>query len=629
MRGFNEFQRMDRRVQTPSWRGQSRDRMRTNNSKTPITDTSSKNQLSASLSQTNGSITGQTEKTSLPFIDDIQARYPTCPAIAPVFPRSRSKSNPQTCDRMEYNSTGGSDLCGNLHSQTPCGFADPIDCTEFGMQSFSPFTLQQNKDPPGFANRACRYILNQSLSEPVSHMDSLEKNSDSPVERNQTRATNATLRSCWSAKIPWYLAVLHEKEQCLLMLGDQIDRLSVFEAECMRKDGLITALRKEAGDLKQQLLQAKNGNAIRTKEETILSLGDEINRLKVFEQESQRKDDLICELREEICCLKIQLSQWQPAVPADLQTEITSSLSECVLENEEEQLLEEEYSEMHESDSQLAQKGEEELEVASLSSEKESLSEEERRQLEMSELQKINSELKEKVETLKKDYTISTGTVSSLNRSLFFQESLLRKAHSEHEKLITELRETGKQVQEMSAKFSSLRERHKNCELMGQLEKENYSLKQHVSELKSELEEKNKLAGEMKEEIRQLQQELKLERELLKQLDNEKKEIQIKLISVQHSELQTKVALEFGQSRFERFRSKIIQAAYNIPGAKVPQSKMSDSDILDNLQKIISDRTEFHEMLKQKGVKVPPLAGTELANKAKSPRKSPEQTDGS
>uniref|UniRef100_H3BIJ3 Coiled-coil domain containing 27 n=1 Tax=Latimeria chalumnae TaxID=7897 RepID=H3BIJ3_LATCH len=460
-------------------------------------------------------------------------------------------------------------------------------------------------------------------------------------------------------KIPWYLAVLHEKEQCLLMLGDQIDRLSVFEAECMRKDGLITALRKEAGDLKQQLLQAKNGNAIRTKDLSSTSRRKlihyfpvtlfNISSLKEINPTDSRQSFAGTDHLENLVYLSIKVHMKRQSclsemkltgsrylsrslrVPADLQTEITSSLSECVLENEEEQLLEEEVArsayigsnKMHESDSQLAQKGEEELEVASLSSEKESLSEEERRQLEMSELQKINSELKEKVETLKKDYTISTGTVSSLNRSLFFQESLLRKAHSEHEKLITELRETGKQVQEMSAKFSSLRERHKNCELMGQLEKENYSLKQHVSELKSELEEKNKLAGEMKEEIRQLQQELKLERELLKQLDNEKKEIQIKLISVQHSELQTKVALEFGQSRFERFRSKIIQAAYNIPGAKVPQSKMSDSDILDNLQKIISDRTEFHEMLKQKGVKVPPLAGTELANKAKSPRKSP------
>lgn len=96
--------------------------------------------------------------------------------------------------------------------------------------------------------------------------------------------------------------------------------------------------------------------------------------------------------------------------------------------------------------------------------------------------------------------------------------------------------------------------------------------------------------------------------------------------------------------KFERFRSKIIQATFSTAGIKAPQAELTDEEVLEAMQvcsslelkacrellrkhctvllsiwcfsiplhisafqKIINERIEFHQMLKQKGIKVPSL----------------------
>ncbi|KAG8142163.1 hypothetical protein E2320_006118, partial [Naja naja] len=117
-------------------------------------------------------------------------------------------------------------------------------------------------------------------------------------------------------------------------------------------------------------------------------------------------------------------------------------------------------------------------------------------------------------------------------------------------------------------KFSNLREERKHEEMMGTIERENCKLQQEVTKLEVQLADRDQAIHTLQINIQQLQSEL----------------------------------------LFERFRSKIIQAAYSTPGTKSPQAEITDEEVLEALQKIITDRLDFHQMLKQKGVKVPSLS---------------------
>lgn len=129
------------------------------------------------------------------------------------------------------------------------------------------------------------------------------------------------------------------------MLGDEINRLSVFEFEAARKDQMIAVLQEKVAGLSNQLSLAKNEEVITaqvrgwTESESrhalqeslykelsveltslwvlwpqaalILRLGGEVSRLRKFEAEILSKDQLIEDLREEIESLKLQHHQWE------------------------------------------------------------------------------------------------------------------------------------------------------------------------------------------------------------------------------------------------------------------------------------------------------------------------------
>ncbi|KFP58369.1 Coiled-coil domain-containing protein 27, partial [Cariama cristata] len=195
-----------------------------------------------------------------------------------------------------------------------------------------------------------------------------------------------------------------------------------------------------------------------------------------------------------------------------------------------------------------------------------------------------------------------TGTISSLQRQLEIQESQLRRTKSEKEMLQKKLIERENQLQAMSTKFCSLREQ-KHEELMVTIEKENCSLRQVVTEQESKLAEQNKLISELQGTVSQLQAEVLTSRCHIHKQQRAQEAIQRQAETLQHRELQTRVALECITSRFERYRSKIIQATFSTAGSKTPQAEVTDEEVLEAMQKIINERIEFHQMLKQKGVK--------------------------
>ncbi|XP_074748723.1 coiled-coil domain-containing protein 27 isoform X2 [Strix uralensis] len=243
----------------------------------------------------------------------------------------------------------------------------------------------------------------------------------------------------------------------------------------------------------------------------------------------------------------------------------------------------------------------------------------------LTEAQGADPELRQELQKARDDYSMATGVISSLQRQLEIQESQLRRAKSEKEMLQKKLREQENQLQALSAKFCSLREGRKHEEMMATIE-ENCSLRQVVTEQESKLAEQNKLISELEGTVRQLQAEVLRGRYHIHEQQRAQEARQSQAEMLQHRELQARVALERISSRFERYRSKIIQATFSTAGSKAPQAELADEEVLEAMQKIINERLEFHQMLRQKGVKVPSLYtmdATLSPASARERRKSP------
>ncbi|KFP08373.1 Coiled-coil domain-containing protein 27, partial [Calypte anna] len=196
-----------------------------------------------------------------------------------------------------------------------------------------------------------------------------------------------------------------------------------------------------------------------------------------------------------------------------------------------------------------------------------------------------------------------TGTISSLQRQLEIQESQLRKIKSEKEMLQKQIRKREHQLQAMSAKFCSLRDERKHDEMIATMGKENYSLQQVVAEQESKLAEQNELITKLQETVSQLQTEVRTSQYHIRKQQEAQEAIQSQVEALKHKELQTRVVLEGMASRFERYRSKIIQATFSAAGSKAPQAELTDEEVLEAMQKIINERMEFYQMLKQNNIK--------------------------
>ncbi|NXS83734.1 CCD27 protein, partial [Erpornis zantholeuca] len=177
-----------------------------------------------------------------------------------------------------------------------------------------------------------------------------------------------------------------------------------------------------------------------------------------------------------------------------------------------------------------------------------------------------------------------TGAISSLQRQMEIQESKLRRIRSEKEMVQKQLREQEVQLQAVTDKFCCLTEEQKEEEIMAMMEEENRNLRQVVMEQESQLAEQNKLIGELQETISQLRAEVVTTRLHLLEQKRAQKEIQSQAEELQHKELQTRVALERISTKFERYRSKIIQATFSMEGMHDPRGELTDDEVLEAMQ---------------------------------------------
>ncbi|XP_010003592.1 PREDICTED: coiled-coil domain-containing protein 27 [Chaetura pelagica] len=130
----------------------------------------------------------------------------------------------------------------------------------------------------------------------------------------------------------------------------------------------------------------------------------------------------------------------------------------------------------------------------------------------------------------------------------------------------------------------SLREERKHEETLVAMEKENCSLRQVVAEQESKLAEQNQLITKLQETVSQLQAEILSSQRRIHQQQQAQEMIQSQTEALEHREMQTSVALQRANCKFERFRSKVIQATFSAPSSEPPQAELTDEELLEAMQ---------------------------------------------
>ncbi|XP_069400483.1 coiled-coil domain-containing protein 27 [Ovis canadensis] len=469
------------------------------------------------------------------------------------------------------------------------------------------------------------------LSKSACEFNYLRKKSESHV-LSPTPSSPDLGQSYPRKRVPWYISVIHEKDQCLLALGEEVQRLSELEAQAQKREEEILALQEEREALRKQLkclLKSKSQEAapshvlrerllesvpkLQGRQSTLRTFQDEedVEPWRQLQEECDRGKELEGGDYEEEEHLEGEAKR-----AADKGAKARASRKETLQENRNKE-EEEEDEEVMELDEEKELQQEEAAARRRGGFVDDTFEEELIAQLE--EYEQLIQEFQFQLEITGTRYSLATGAIKSLQRQVEFQESQLLKINTENEMLQKELRERKKQLQAMSDKFSNLREDKKYQETMGLIEKDNLLLRQQVSELESELAKQEQTISELEAKVNQLQAQVNQSQNHLQRRKQLQEEMQNKNEMIQQAEQQAREALEYTQARLERLRNKIIQATFNTIGIKSLATEISDNDILEGLQRIISDRMDYYNQLKQKGVKVPPLQQMEVLS---SPSKS-------
>ncbi|XP_048098050.1 coiled-coil domain-containing protein 27-like isoform X2 [Alosa alosa] len=437
-----------------------------------------------------------------------------------------------------------------------------------------------------------------------------------------TRQVGASEDKEW--KTPWYVTLLKEKEQSLLVLANEISRLSEVESESVRKDSELSALRERLQDETQQLRRTHE-NVVRAQAELILDLTEEVRRLQSTDKELQQKNQLVADLQQEVTCLRegslSQKDQHASGIHQEdalhLQQEVTcrredpSELEEPSTDEATALMEMETNQEPHQSEV-IYSAGEEPSETRDeLANAENNL---------IAALERANQTLEKELEEARTNHKMSSGTLCSMHRILSVKEHELLTVKTELQDMKKKLKDRMTQLQTMSRKFSCLRDGKMRDELMMTLEKENYSLRHLVVRLQERLSQREQNELRMCKQVCELEEEVRAEKLQRSRLRKEAQVHEQLARELQLSINSSQVSLEQLQSKYERLRVKVIQAVYSAPGTKPPQKEISDAAIYYTMQKIIDDRSRFHQRLVQRGDKVPSLAISDAAAKLQRPR---------
>ncbi|XP_022090335.1 forkhead-associated domain-containing protein 1-like isoform X2 [Acanthaster planci] len=335
------------------------------------------------------------------------------------------------------------------------------------------------------------------------------------------------------------MLALHEKEQRLLRMGDEINRLAVFEAESLRKDGVIAQLRDEMEAMASELRQRSRAAVTTGGRDTDSHAAALQTRVKELEADIHGK-------QLEINALKEQMTKMRPesSDPMDNVAHLRSTL----LQKEREQ-----------------------------------------------------TSLKQEMERVKKEKATANGLVTTLQRDMANRDNTICRMRGELEIVKRELREKEVSLSAMTAKFSRFRENKKHEEEMAVRNKELMSLKHKLRSSETRVGELTHEVESYKQDIEKLKKHIEEEKEMEEKYKSERDHAKVQFAEMQRLEKTAKADVEQSQKRLERFRTRIMQTTFSAPGFKMPDpdTEISDDTIVETMKKLIEDRTDGKNKLRE------------------------------
>lgn len=320
------------------------------------------------------------------------------------------------------------------------------------------------------------------------------------------------------------MTLLHDKEQKILRMGDEINRLAVFEAESVRKDGVISQLRDEMEQLNTELQKANKMNP-----------GDSKVQLRIMELEKNAQLKAL-----EINALKEQMSKMRPESSDPMEN--VGNLRNLLNQRDRELMT-----------------------------------------------------LKQDLERVKKERTTSNTLVTNLQRDLSNKEAMNKRMKGETTLLKNQLRDREVSLSAMSAKFNRVKEAKKQEEELAAKSREVVSLKSRLKGMEAKIADQTAELAAKAEEIDKLKTRVEDDNHLQAKYLAERDQSKKNFLESQRSEKAAKVDLDQALKRLERFKARVAQIAFSAPGFKVPEGDgddVSDDTVADCLKQLIDERTE-------------------------------------
>uniref|UniRef100_A0A8C5KC66 Forkhead-associated phosphopeptide binding domain 1 n=1 Tax=Jaculus jaculus TaxID=51337 RepID=A0A8C5KC66_JACJA len=310
------------------------------------------------------------------------------------------------------------------------------------------------------------------------------------------------------------------------------------------------------------------------KDEIIMLLGREVNRLSDFEIESKYKDAVIMNLQSEVVNLSHRLSETAASRHSDRGIPKFQGLHEG---------MDPRQKEMENLKSQVSalQKGYSQVLCQTLT--------------------ERNSEiasLKNEGENLKRDHAITSEMVTSLQKDMVARNEQVQQLKEEVTQLKTQNKEKEQQLEALGSRCSVLKEElmkeegHK--EHREAQEKELKLCKSHMQDMEKEIkklrEELRKSSLEQSAVCRTLREKSKVEEKL--QEDSRKKLLQLQEMGSRESLI--KVNLERAVGQLEHFRSQVVKATFG--RAKPFHDKpVTDQQLIERIVQATEDSLSFQQ----------------------------------
>ncbi|XP_025083413.1 forkhead-associated domain-containing protein 1-like [Pomacea canaliculata] len=321
-----------------------------------------------------------------------------------------------------------------------------------------------------------------------------------------------------------------EKEYRINQLTEEVTRLRNFEFDSFRKDQLIQQLQQQISDLQEKLQQEPS---------IIMGSGDPELSLRLAQME-----DEINAKRAEIMALKDQLNSTPPE----------STGNPLILRQE---------------------LGERMKEVASLRSE---------------------------LERVKKDKNITSGLVTQMQHDMSNKDCTISKLTREIEVLRKDLRERDQLLSNANIKVNKIREASisgKAAEERDAREKELISLRQRFKSAENKISDQFNTITALRDELEKLKQSLFEEKDARRQIQAQADANKSQFLDMQRAERVVRIDLEQLQKEFERFRGKVIQTTFSTPGVEAPEKQITDDELIEILKKLLQERTHLWDHIEK------------------------------